>query len=949
MCRRPLPMTGLLAALAAGCAVNDKPADLPLPPRDRMAYDAETTMQMAVASRLEGERRALVAALAPSPAGPTTRPAVVEVPAPQLIPAPTAAGRPLDQGPSAAPLKEALATVADANEHATRSPTPEGFLNAVQFYDYAPGVRYNAVTAAGYITSVRLRPGERLQSLSCSDTAAYDIDQVAEGAGPTATTLILVKPKRANTQSNWVLTTDERTYLVDVYVGDGANYQSEVAWHYPHDGLRVFGERREQGRLAFEKGGAVNALAAAGSVLAAAPADSDAGDAGGPAVGPLGMNLADLNFDYALLYQRRGRDGKTKDAPPPPWAPLRVFDDGRKTFVQFPPQARGYELPPLFALDHPDARQADLVNYRRSGDFLVLDRLVVAAEMRAGEAPQQVVKIVRGRATDPAARSTAPPDPQATARPSGGEAPRRRPRPGGPPAMNDHLNGTHHELNGTPHEANGRMPPTDSAVDVDAGLPTDGKGPARDAHGREQHDTFGGEAGVRRLRAGRIAVVAAAVATVGCLALGYGLTPPRRDDRPSAVKIDVRKQQGDLPTPPGLAPPADLNYATETRPPKPAAPPPLGPPGSAAAAPPPDGRGNPLASPSAPASNDDGERDALRRRYAELEKSLAEARSQLDDQVKRAQRDAQAERDRVQASLDAPIGFKLDPPTAATPPLAGTNGPRTPQLPSDARPSDSDLDGLLNPLVVAPSGDAALNPNEVQPRGVRSNLQTEKIAFLNSAERGLDTYLRTGPTGPVAVQSELSAGTVIPGFTVTALNSDLPGKVVGRVSADVYDSATGRHVLVPQGSVAVGDYSSLVSNGQNRLLIAWEMLTFPDGRSVDLQRQPGIDGAGASGLADRVDYHFDKLLLAGGVSTAVAVGGQVAEGGNSGFGQTESVEEQLREMVFGGASDTASRVADKVIDRQLDVQPTITVRPGWRLNILLTRNLVLEPYADSRR
>ncbi|MEM6559979.1 MAG: TrbI/VirB10 family protein [Planctomycetota bacterium] len=232
---------------------------------------------------------------------------------------------------------------------------------------------------------------------------------------------------------------------------------------------------------------------------------------------------------------------------------------------------------------------------------------------------------------------------------------------------------------------------------------------------------------------------------------------------------------------------------------------------------------------------------------------------------------------------------------------------------------------------------------------MRENLQHEKIAFLSNAERELATYLPTGPTGPILAQFELAAGSVVPGFTVTGINTDLPGKVVGRVSSDVFDSATGRHVLIPQGSVAVGDYSSLVSNGQNRVLIAWEMLTFPDGRSIDLRRQPGVDAEGFAGLKDQVDYHWKELFLAGGLSTAVAVGGQLAEGDDSGFGQTEDVGEQLRELVFGGASDTTSRIANKIIDRQLDVQPTITVRPGWRFNILLTRNLVLEPYVDSRR
>ena len=414
-----------VAVLAAGgCAAKSEPADLPLPPRDRMAYDAETTLRMAVASRLEGERAALAEALAGPPTAPATRPATVEVPAPQLIPAPAAAPS-LDQGPSAHPVEEALAAVADANGRATRSPTPEGFVNAVHYYDYAPGVRYNAVAAAGYITGIRLRPGERLLSLSCNDTSGYEIDQVQEGAGASAATLILVKPRHAETQSNWVVTTDERTYLVDLYVDAEPNFQSMIAWHYPLDGLRVLGEQREASRLRFKLAGDEDAPLP-GLPPARPDATAQAADGLTSAAGPLGMDLADLNFGYVLLYQSRGPDGRTRNADPPAWAPLRVFDDGRKTFVQFPPSVRHRELPPVFALDHPESEEAELVNYRRSGDFLVLDRLVVAAEMRAGEAPQRVVKIVRGKAAgagDAGARA----DPQSAARRSRSHDRRRRP------------------------------------------------------------------------------------------------------------------------------------------------------------------------------------------------------------------------------------------------------------------------------------------------------------------------------------------------------------------------------------------------------------------------------------------------------------------------------------------------------------------------------------------
>ena len=482
---------------------------------------------------------------------------------------------------------------------------------------------------------------------------------------------------------------------------------------------------------------------------------------------------------------------------------------------------------------------------------------------------------------------------------------------------NPHLNG---HLNGT------------------ADTQADTKLPPEDLGGRPQTDTLDTEhkeSGVRRIRAGRVVAAAVGVGTVATLALGYGLSPPAKAEaKPAAVKIDVRKQQGELPSPPALATRTDLNYATATQPPtaQPTATTPAGYASLTA-----DGD-NESASPAAGGAAENEAVVEMRRQHAALRDELAAAQAQLAQEMEQARQDMQAQQERQQAALDAPIGFDVERPSA----LAAT-----PTSPDDPTRAGSGVGGPLNPVVVA-GGDPVVNPNEVQPEATRSNLQTEKIAFLNSAERGLDTYLRTGPTGPIEMTHELSAGSVIPGFTVTALNSDLPGKVVGRISSDVYDSATGRHVLIPQGSVAVGEYSSLVSNGQNRLLIAWEMLTFPDGRSIDLQRQPGTDASGASGLADHVDYHWDKLALAGGISTAVAIGGELAEGDNSGFGQTADVGEQLRELVFGGASDTTSRIANKIIDRQLDVQPTITVRPGWRFNILLTRNLVIEPYVDNR-
>lgn len=432
--------------------------------------------------------------------------------------------------------------------------------------------------------------------------------------------------------------------------------------------------------------------------------------------------------------------------------------------------------------------------------------------------------------------------------------------------------------------------------------------------------------GVRRLRGGRVAIAAGGAALVALLALAYGLSPsaPRERDA-SQVKIDLRKTRGETNSPPGLSLPNGLDYASATKPPTSL-------PKRTGYAALTSGGETDIATP-IPAE-DDTEALAvlagLQQQNAALQQRLVDYEAALADEL-----DAAAKQQKqIQASLEAPIGFAaIQRASRNSLPVLQAQAHRTAEQPIAAQ------------TVGRPAVD--LEPLAEQP--MRENLQHEKIAFLSNAERELATYLPTGPTGPILAQFELAAGSVVPGFTVTGINTDLPGKVVGRVSSDVFDSATGRHVLIPQGSVAVGDYSSLVSNGQNRVLIAWEMLTFPDGRSIDLRRQPGVDAEGFAGLKDQVDYHWKELFLAGGLSTAVAVGGQLAEGDDSGFGQTEDVGEQLRELVFGGASDTTSRIANKIIDRQLDVQPTITVRPGWRFNILLTRNLVLEPYVDSRR
>lgn len=188
------------------------------------------------------------------------------------------------------------------------------------------------------------------------------------------------------------------------------------------------------------------------------------------------------------------------------------------------------------------------------------------------------------------------------------------------------------------------------------------------------------------------------------------------------------------------------------------------------------------------------------------------------------------------------------------------------------------------------------------------------------------------PASPYVVR----AGSIIPAALVTAINSDLPGHLVGQVTANVYDSVTGRHLLVPQGSRLVGEYDSEVRKGQNRVLVTWHRLLLPDGSSIGLGDMPGTDAAGVAGLADRVDYHIDRIGVATAISTLITLGGHLA----SDLDRTKSPLDVANQAV----SEQASQLGQRVIDRELDIAPTITVRAGMPFNVLVIKDLPLRPY-----
>ncbi len=253
-----------------------------------------------------------------------------------------------------------LGAIAAAKAGATTQPSADGFLNAIQYYDYAPGVVYTAVTSPGFVTTIALASGEKLVTAAAGDTTRWIVQSVDSGTGASAQTLLLVKPRKAALQTNLVITTDQRVYTLDLTSTDQPTYHTMIAWNYPYGDVVMIRNQVAQQQAQLQ------------------------------ATVATGLDLSKANFNYLILRQKRART--------PPWCPLRAFDDGRKTYIQFPPKAAVTEAPPLFVLGRKG--DAQLVNYRVKGDWYIVDRLFDKAELRLGEAPQTVIGIQRADAKE---------------------------------------------------------------------------------------------------------------------------------------------------------------------------------------------------------------------------------------------------------------------------------------------------------------------------------------------------------------------------------------------------------------------------------------------------------------------------------------------------------------------------------------------------------------------
>jgi type IV secretion system protein VirB10 len=227
----------------------------------------------------------------------------------------------------------------------------------------------------------------------------------------------------------------------------------------------------------------------------------------------------------------------------------------------------------------------------------------------------------------------------------------------------------------------------------------------------------------------------------------------------------------------------------------------------------------------------------------------------------------------------------------------------------------------------APSSDEAFAQNG----------QDRKLAFVNAAvdRRTTSPDRLVRPASPYVVQ----AGTVIPAALITGIRSDLPGQITAQVTENVFDTPTGRSLLIPQGARLIGVYDSQVAFGQSRVLLVWTRLIMPNGRSIVLERQPGADTGGYAGLEDQVDNHWIELFKAAALSTLLGVGTELGSGSDTGSNNSDIIQALRR-----GAGDTLNQTGQQVVRRSLNVQPTLTIRPGFPVRVIVNRDLVLEPY-----
>lgn len=224
-------------------------------------------------------------------------------------------------------------------------------------------------------------------------------------------------------------------------------------------------------------------------------------------------------------------------------------------------------------------------------------------------------------------------------------------------------------------------------------------------------------------------------------------------------------------------------------------------------------------------------------------------------------------------------------------------------------------------------------PNFPPDQTLQANDQAAKQSFTDGG-RVQNAYLEQPVIDPISPY-QVMAGNVLPATLITGLNSDLPGRLIAEIRHTVYDTVTGKHVLIPQGTRLLGEYSSAITFGQNRALVLWNRMIYPNGRSIMLEGMPGVDISGYAGFKDKVDRHFLELMGSALLGATVAVAAESAQNNNG---------DDFTNSILAGTATTSDQVIQQLVRRQLNVQPTIKIRPGYPFNVLVLADMVLPVY-----
>ena len=286
-------------------------------------------------------------------------------------------------------------------------------------------------------------------------------------------------------------------------------------------------------------------------------------------------------------------------------------------------------------------------------------------------------------------------------------------------------------------------------------------------------------------------------------------------------------------------------------------------------------------------------------------------------------------------------------PYAGLRPAAAAERPRAPRRPTRPDPSASassqKLRRALDADVLAPGfrrDVRAAQPREDSPGEAEAIQHALNALDTETANENRHSAQLEKPLSPFVIQ----AGTLIPAILTGGIHSDLPGQTQALVRRNVYDSISGRHLMIPQGARLIGSYDSRIAWGQKRILLAWDRLILPDGRSLDLAGMPGADLAAMAGVRDKVNNHFVRTFGSALLLSAVSAGSQLSQPQESADGGAPSA----RQIAAAALGQELGRAAAEITRRNVDLEPTLEIRPGYLLNVEVTADLTFPgPYRED--